>query len=102
MRFRYEGHHVGHSEPSTWYERYHVGRWHGEHDQRSVRNIPASFDPGFLTILSDTCSIFFFISKNRYYTQRNIAFGHQQLNDAIIKDGLWDPYNNFQYVLMYR
>ncbi|CAM0141991.1 DNA topoisomerase 2-associated protein pat1 [Umbelopsis sp. WA50703] len=30
-----------------------------------------------------------------YYSQRNIAYGHQQLSDAIIKDGLWDPYNNF-------
>lgn len=31
-----------------------------------------------------------------YYSKRNLLFGHQQLSDAIIKDGLWDVYNQIQ------
>ncbi|KAI7901040.1 Thiolase, N-terminal domain-containing protein [Cokeromyces recurvatus] len=34
------------------------------------------------------------MSNAPYYTTRNIAYGHQQLTDAIIKDGLWDAYND--------
>ncbi|CEI93812.1 hypothetical protein G6F70_007340 [Rhizopus microsporus] len=34
------------------------------------------------------------MSNAPYYAPRNAAYGHQQLNDAIIKDGLWDAYNN--------
>ncbi|KAI9471829.1 MAG: Thiolase, N-terminal domain-containing protein [Benjaminiella poitrasii] len=34
------------------------------------------------------------MSNAPYYIARNIAYGHQQLTDAIIKDGLWDAYNN--------
>jgi hypothetical protein len=33
-----------------------------------------------------------------YYAPRGAAYGHQQLNDAIIKDGLWDAYNNIHMV----
>ena len=29
-----------------------------------------------------------------FYAPRGAAYGHQQLSDAIIKDGLWDAYNN--------
>ncbi|KAG0742855.1 hypothetical protein G6F57_010437 [Rhizopus arrhizus] len=34
------------------------------------------------------------MSNAPFYAPRNAAYGHQQLNDAIIKDGLWDAYNN--------
>ncbi|EIE76110.1 hypothetical protein G6F46_004105 [Rhizopus delemar] len=34
------------------------------------------------------------MSNAPFYATRNAAYGHQQLNDAIIKDGLWDAYNN--------
>ncbi|KAG1078114.1 hypothetical protein G6F42_024422 [Rhizopus arrhizus] len=34
------------------------------------------------------------MSNAPYYAPRGAAYGHQQLNDAIIKDGLWDAYNN--------
>ncbi|CEG79331.1 Putative Acetyl-CoA C-acetyltransferase [Rhizopus microsporus] len=34
------------------------------------------------------------MSNAPYYAPRNAAYGHQQLNDAIVKDGLWDAYNN--------
>ncbi|KAI8973878.1 Thiolase, N-terminal domain-containing protein [Pilobolus umbonatus] len=34
------------------------------------------------------------MSNTPYYAQRNLAYGHQQLSDSIIKDGLWDAYNN--------
>ncbi|RCH82495.1 erg10, acetyl-CoA C-acetyltransferase, partial [Rhizopus stolonifer] len=34
------------------------------------------------------------MSNAPYYAPRNVAYGHQQMNDAIIKDGLWDAYNN--------
>ncbi|KAI8888790.1 thiolase [Backusella circina FSU 941] len=34
------------------------------------------------------------MSNAPYYAQRGNVYGHQQLNDAIIKDGLWDAYNN--------
>lgn len=33
-----------------------------------------------------------------YYAPRGAAYGHQQLSDAIIKDGLWDAYNNIHMV----
>lgn len=33
------------------------------------------------------------MSNTPYYLNRNMAFGHQQVNDSIIKDGLWDVYN---------
>ncbi|KAI8981752.1 acetyl-CoA acetyltransferase [Mycotypha africana] len=33
------------------------------------------------------------MSNAPYYAPRGAAYGHQQLNDAIIKDGLWDVYN---------
>ncbi|KAI8068220.1 Thiolase, N-terminal domain-containing protein [Gongronella butleri] len=33
------------------------------------------------------------MSNAPYYAPRNNAYGHQQLLDAIIKDGLWDVYN---------
>ncbi|CAO3640694.1 unnamed protein product [Cunninghamella blakesleeana] len=36
------------------------------------------------------------MSNAPYYTPRNIAYGHQQLSDSIIKDGLWDVYNQIQ------
>ncbi|CAO3698635.1 unnamed protein product [Rhizopus stolonifer] len=34
------------------------------------------------------------MSNAPFYAPRNAAYGHQQLNDSIIKDGLWDAYNN--------
>ncbi|KAI9253234.1 Thiolase, N-terminal domain-containing protein [Sporodiniella umbellata] len=34
------------------------------------------------------------MSNAPFYTPRHVAYGHQQMNDAIIKDGLWDAYNN--------
>ncbi|KAL9549403.1 DNA topoisomerase 2-associated protein pat1 [Mucor bainieri] len=34
------------------------------------------------------------MSNAPYYAPRGAAYGHQQLSDAIIKDGLWDAYNN--------
>lgn len=34
------------------------------------------------------------MSNSPYYAPRGAAYGHQQLNDSIIKDGLWDAYNN--------
>ncbi|KAI7892409.1 Thiolase, N-terminal domain-containing protein [Mucor mucedo] len=34
------------------------------------------------------------MSNAPFYAPRNAAYGHQQLSDAIIKDGLWDAYNN--------
>jgi hypothetical protein len=33
---------------------------------------------------------------HRYYAPRNAAYGHQTMFDGIIKDGLWDVYNQFQ------
>ncbi|KAI9306981.1 Thiolase, N-terminal domain-containing protein [Cunninghamella echinulata] len=33
------------------------------------------------------------MSNAPFYAPRNIAYGHQQLSDSIIKDGLWDVYN---------
>ncbi|ORX46488.1 thiolase [Hesseltinella vesiculosa] len=33
------------------------------------------------------------MSNTPYYAPRNNAYGHQQLTDSIIKDGLWDVYN---------
>ncbi|KAJ2726254.1 Acetyl-CoA acetyltransferase, mitochondrial [Coemansia sp. Benny D115] len=35
------------------------------------------------------------MSNAPYYAPRAQTYGHAQLQDAIIKDGLWDPYNNF-------
>jgi len=36
------------------------------------------------------------MSNVPYYLERNgLKFGHQQVNDGIVKDGLWDVYNNF-------
>ncbi|KAI7855302.1 Thiolase, N-terminal domain-containing protein [Circinella umbellata] len=35
------------------------------------------------------------MSNAPYYAPRNAAYGHQQQNDSIIKDGLWDIYNQF-------
>ncbi|CAO3643076.1 unnamed protein product [Mucor hiemalis] len=34
------------------------------------------------------------MSNAPFYAPRGAAYGHQQLSDAIIKDGLWDAYNN--------
>lgn len=34
-------------------------------------------------------------SDRSFYFPRNAAFGHQQAADGIIKDGLWDVYNQF-------
>ncbi|KAL1927642.1 hypothetical protein VTP01DRAFT_3463 [Rhizomucor pusillus] len=36
------------------------------------------------------------MSNAPYYAPRNAAYGHQQLLDSIIKDGLWDVYNQIQ------
>ncbi|KAI9139834.1 putative acetoacetyl-CoA thiolase [Paraphysoderma sedebokerense] len=33
------------------------------------------------------------MSNVPYYSPRNAKYGHQQLTDGIIKDGLWDVYN---------
>ncbi|CAO3598781.1 unnamed protein product [Absidia cylindrospora] len=33
------------------------------------------------------------MSNAPFYAPRNAAYGHQQLLDSIIKDGLWDAYN---------
>ncbi|OZJ03986.1 Acetyl-CoA acetyltransferase [Bifiguratus adelaidae] len=33
------------------------------------------------------------MSNTPFYVQRGIQYGDQKLNDAIIKDGLWDVYN---------
>ncbi|KAJ8661066.1 hypothetical protein O0I10_003289 [Lichtheimia ornata] len=38
------------------------------------------------------------MSNAPYYSKRNLLFGHQQLSDAIIKDGLWDVYNQIHMV----
>lgn len=35
------------------------------------------------------------MSNVPYYAPRGQAYGHTQLSDAIVKDGLWDVYNNF-------
>lgn len=35
------------------------------------------------------------MSNVPYYAPRDQAYGHAQLSDAIVKDGLWDVYNNF-------
>lgn len=35
------------------------------------------------------------MSNSPFYFPRNAAFGNQTSNDAIVKDGLWDVYNNF-------
>ncbi|CCG82834.1 Acetyl-CoA acetyltransferase [Taphrina deformans PYCC 5710] len=35
------------------------------------------------------------MSNAPFYFPRNAAFGNQVASDAIIKDGLWDVYNNF-------
>ncbi|KAJ1897458.1 DNA topoisomerase 2-associated protein pat1 [Kickxella alabastrina] len=35
------------------------------------------------------------MSNVPYYAPRGKEYGHSELNDGIIKDGLWDPYNNF-------
>ncbi|KAI8321443.1 thiolase [Martensiomyces pterosporus] len=35
------------------------------------------------------------MSNVPFYVQRAKEYGHSELTDAIIKDGLWDPYNNF-------
>lgn len=35
------------------------------------------------------------MSNAPFYFPRNAAFGHQTANDSIIRDGLWDVYNNF-------
>lgn len=36
------------------------------------------------------------VIPNRFYSPRNAGYGHQVLTDGIIKDGLWDVYNQFQ------
>lgn len=36
---------------------------------------------------------------NRYYVSRNAIYGNQTMTDGIIKDGLWDVYNQIQYVI---
>ncbi len=35
------------------------------------------------------------MSRSPFYFPRNAAFGHQTASDAIVKDGLWDVYNDF-------
>ncbi|KAG0036373.1 erg10, acetyl-CoA C-acetyltransferase [Podila clonocystis] len=35
------------------------------------------------------------MSNVPYYSPRNAGYGHQTLTDGIIKDGLWDVYNQF-------
>ncbi|KAJ1942369.1 Acetyl-CoA acetyltransferase, mitochondrial [Kickxella alabastrina] len=35
------------------------------------------------------------MSNVPYYAPRGKEYGHSELSDGIIKDGLWDPYNNF-------
>ncbi|CDH51900.1 acetyl-c-acetyltransferase [Lichtheimia corymbifera JMRC:FSU:9682] len=40
------------------------------------------------------------MSNAPYYSKRNLLFGHQQLSDAIIKDGLWDVYNQIHMVII--
>ncbi|KAF9157149.1 erg10, acetyl-CoA C-acetyltransferase [Mortierella sp. AD011] len=35
------------------------------------------------------------MSQAPYYSPRNTGYGHQTLTDGIIKDGLWDVYNQF-------
>ncbi|KAF9354424.1 erg10, acetyl-CoA C-acetyltransferase [Mortierella sp. AD094] len=35
------------------------------------------------------------MSQVPYYSPRNAGYGHQTLSDGIIKDGLWDVYNQF-------
>ncbi|KAG0002682.1 erg10, acetyl-CoA C-acetyltransferase [Entomortierella chlamydospora] len=35
------------------------------------------------------------MSHAPYYSPRNAGYGHQTLTDGIIKDGLWDVYNQF-------
>lgn len=35
------------------------------------------------------------MSNAPFYFPRNAAFGNQTANDSIVKDGLWDVYNNF-------
>ncbi|KAF9208061.1 erg10, acetyl-CoA C-acetyltransferase [Haplosporangium sp. Z 27] len=35
------------------------------------------------------------MSQVPFYSPRNAAYGHQTLTDGIIKDGLWDVYNQF-------
>lgn len=42
------------------------------------------------------CKIHVLNVRGRYYAPRNAVYGHQQLLDAIIKDGLWDVYNQIQ------
>ncbi|KAF0424032.1 thiolase [Gigaspora margarita] len=37
------------------------------------------------------------MSNTPFYSPRNTVYGHQILADAIIKDGLWDVYNQIQY-----
>ncbi|AOW05263.1 peroxisomal acetoacetyl-CoA thiolase [Yarrowia lipolytica] len=34
------------------------------------------------------------MSNTPYYSGRGLVFGNQKLEDSIVKDGLWDPYNN--------
>ncbi|KAL1918727.1 uncharacterized protein VTP21DRAFT_2749 [Calcarisporiella thermophila] len=36
------------------------------------------------------------MSNAPFYVKRGIQYGHQKLEDSIIKDGLWDVYNQFQ------
>ncbi|KAI8364360.1 Thiolase, N-terminal domain-containing protein [Radiomyces spectabilis] len=42
------------------------------------------------------------MSNAPFYAQRNIVYGHQQMLDAIIKDGLWDVYNQIHMVRKIR
>ncbi|CAG8471967.1 8444_t:CDS:2 [Funneliformis mosseae] len=37
------------------------------------------------------------MSNAPFYVSRNAAYGHQTMFDGIIKDGLWDVYNQIQY-----
>lgn len=34
------------------------------------------------------------MSNTPFFVGRNLVFGNQKMEDAIVKDGLWDPYNN--------
>lgn len=39
------------------------------------------------------------MSNSPFYLSRNQFYGHSSVRDAIVKDGLWDVYNNIQYAI---
>jgi acetyl-CoA C-acetyltransferase len=40
------------------------------------------------------------MSNVPYYTPRTPKYGHNQMTDGIVKDGLWDVYND--YAMVYK